>query len=131
MRYVIDCSTAVKWEVPEPDSDKAIRLRDAHRHGIHELLAPDLWPVEVANALYSAELKGGIPSGRFEHRLADILGVGPAIYQSTSLLPRATVLIRKAIARIGIYDCIYVALAEREGCELVTSDRKLINALPG
>ena len=28
--------------------------------------------------------------------------------------------------RSGLYDCLYVALAEREGCELVTDDQKLI-----
>ena len=33
------------------------------------------------------------------------------------------------VARIAVYDCLYVALAEREGCELITSDGKLINAL--
>ena len=28
--------------------------------------------------------------------------------------------------RSGLYDCLYIALAEREGCELVTDDQKLI-----
>jgi predicted nucleic acid-binding protein len=28
-----------------------------------------------------------------------------------------------------VYDALYVALAEREGCELVTADDKLVNAL--
>jgi predicted nucleic acid-binding protein len=28
--------------------------------------------------------------------------------------------------RSGLYDCLYVALAEREACELVTDDQKLI-----
>ena len=32
-------------------------------------------------------------------------------------------------ARIAVYDCLYVALAEREGCELITSDEKLIKNL--
>jgi predicted nucleic acid-binding protein len=31
--------------------------------------------------------------------------------------------------RVGIFDCLYVALAEREGCELVTADSRLVNAL--
>ena len=31
--------------------------------------------------------------------------------------------------RIGIYDCLYVALAEREGCEFVTADNRLVNNL--
>ena len=44
------------------------------------------------------------------------------------LIPHAP-LIGRAIAisswtRSGYYDCLYVALAEREGCELVTSDQR-------
>ena len=27
--------------------------------------------------------------------------------------------------RVGIYDCVYVALAEREGCEFITADDRL------
>jgi predicted nucleic acid-binding protein len=131
MRYVIDCSVATKWEVTEPDSLKALRLREDFRNGVHELLAPDIWPIEVANALSSAEIKGGIPPGRFEFHAANVLLVGPALDQSTSLLPRAMAIIRRSVARIGIYDCLYVALAEREGCEVVTADHRLINALPG
>ena len=37
MKYVIDASTAFQWEVPEPDSLKAIQLREDNRTGIHEL----------------------------------------------------------------------------------------------
>jgi predicted nucleic acid-binding protein len=32
-------------------------------------------------------------------------------------------------ARIGVYDCLSVALAEREGCELVTADDRLVRTL--
>jgi predicted nucleic acid-binding protein len=131
MRYVIDASVAYKWEVNEPDSPKALRLRDDFRRGVHELLAPDIWPVEVANALYTAELKGHVPSGRFEHHTVNVALVGPALYQSTSLLPRAMAVLRRAVVRVGIYDCLYVALAERETCTPVTADLRLLNALPG
>ena len=31
--------------------------------------------------------------------------------------------------RIGEYDCVYVALAEQEKCELVTADATLVRAL--
>jgi predicted nucleic acid-binding protein len=31
--------------------------------------------------------------------------------------------------RCGVYDCLYVALAENEGCELVTADDKLVKNL--
>jgi predicted nucleic acid-binding protein len=29
----------------------------------------------------------------------------------------------------SVYDCIYVALAEEFGCEMITADEKLVNAL--
>jgi predicted nucleic acid-binding protein len=32
-------------------------------------------------------------------------------------------------ARVGDYDCLYVGLAEREGCELLTADDWLVRAL--
>jgi predicted nucleic acid-binding protein len=43
-------------------------------------------------------------------------------------------LVRRAIplssqARIAVYDCLYVAFAECEGCALLTADQKLINHL--
>jgi hypothetical protein len=44
MKYILDASVAFKWEVFEADSDKANRLRDDFRNGIHELLAPDFFP---------------------------------------------------------------------------------------
>jgi predicted nucleic acid-binding protein len=31
--------------------------------------------------------------------------------------------------RYNLHDCLYVALAKREGCELVTADRKLVTSL--
>ena len=44
------------------------------------------------------------------------------VLPSLSLLPRAIEI--SSQARIGVYDCLYVALAEREGCEFVTADNK-------
>ncbi len=31
--------------------------------------------------------------------------------------------------RVGVYDCVYVALAEQENCALVTADDKLVKNL--
>ena len=33
-------------------------------------------------------------------------------------------------ARIGIYDCLDVALAERDGCDVLTADSRLVNSVP-
>ena len=34
MKLVLDASTALKWVLVEPDSDKAIRLRDDYRNAV-------------------------------------------------------------------------------------------------
>jgi predicted nucleic acid-binding protein len=31
--------------------------------------------------------------------------------------------------RVGVYDCLYVALAEREGCDFITADDRLVKRL--
>jgi predicted nucleic acid-binding protein len=49
------------------------------------------------------------------------------MYPYEPLLDRAVDI--SSQTRCGLYDCLYVALAEREGCELVTADDKLIKNL--
>ncbi len=51
----------------------------------------------------------------------------PLLSPSVPLAPRAYTI--ASVARIGIYDCLYVALAEQEGCEFVTADDKLVKNL--
>ena len=55
MRYILNSSVTLKWVLPEADSTKAIRLSDEYSHGVHELLAHDIFPSEIANALATAE----------------------------------------------------------------------------
>jgi predicted nucleic acid-binding protein len=127
MRYVLDSNVALKWVLPEPDSAKAISLRDGFRQGIHELLAPDVFPIEVAHSLAKAERRGIIPVSHAEQHLADVLATPPKLF---AYLPLLSMAIRIAsLARIGVYDCLYVLLADREGCELITADARLINSL--
>jgi predicted nucleic acid-binding protein len=127
MNYVIDCSTALKWVVAEVDSPSAIRLRDDFRKGLHVLLAPDLFPTEVANALLITERRKRIAIGEGAVFLADVLNTLPRLHDATPLLPRAYAIAHRYQA--SAYDCLYVALAEREQCEFVTADSRLINNL--
>jgi predicted nucleic acid-binding protein len=59
MRYVLDSCVAVKWVLPEADSQKALALRDDYLNGTHELIAPDVFKVEVAQAIRTAQLNAG------------------------------------------------------------------------
>ena len=127
MKYVPDSSVALKWVLAEVDSAKAIRLRDEYAAGIHELHAPDIFPSEIANGLASAERQKRIRTGESAIFLNDVLSAAPALHHSSPLLIRAMEI---AIAtKQAVYDCIYVALAEAEGCELVTADDILVRNL--
>ena len=70
MNYVLDASVALKWVLPEADSDKARRLRDDSRNRVRSLLVPDFFPVEIAHALTRAERKKIIPVGYASHRVS-------------------------------------------------------------
>lgn len=127
MKYVLDSSVALKWVLPEPDSARAIRLRDEYKNGLHELLAPDLFVPEIANALASAERQGRIKAGESALFLHDILRAAPALHPTPPLLLRAMAV--ALTTRRAVYDCVYLALAEAEGCELVTADDQFARGL--
>src|ERR1700722_12528550 len=112
MKYVLDASVALKWVLPEADADNADLLREDFRNGIHELLAPDFFPAEVAHASTRAERRGIIAKGQADPLLTDILTTAPAFHNHVPLLRRAVNL--SSDERIGVYDCLYVALAETE-----------------
>ena len=91
------------------------------------MLAPDIFSVEVSHALTRAERQGRIAVGEARKLFLDVLTTPPSFFPFQQLLLRAIDISSKM--RVGVYDCLYVALAEQEGCELVTADDKLINAL--
>jgi predicted nucleic acid-binding protein len=121
--WVVDASIAVKWVIPEVLSDKADRVRT----GDDDVLAPDLLLVEVANALWrktaAKEISPREADDAFElvrHSGLDLRSTGP-------LLPRAMDIARRLDH--PVYDCVYLALAEREHAALVTADHRLLRRL--
>jgi predicted nucleic acid-binding protein len=127
MKYVLDSNIALKWVLPEPLSDKAIQLRDDYHNAVHELLSPDVFSVEVLHALTRAERQTRIPPGDGWPLWQSVLGDLPVQHAYAPLLKRAYDI--SSSDRIGVYDCLYVALAEQENCELVTADDRLVNKL--
>jgi predicted nucleic acid-binding protein len=127
MRYVLDSNVALKWLFIEANSDKARKLRDDYRNTAVDLLAPDVFPVEFAHAVTRAERAKRITQAEGAQSMTDLLAFLPALHDSLTLLPRAYEI--SSVARIGVYDCLSAALAEREQCELVTADQRLVSAL--
>ena len=113
MKYVLDASVAVKCVLPEKDSPKAVRLLNAYRKTIHELIAPDIFPVEVAHALTRAERQKIIQPPQGVKRFAALMRARPLLHPYLPLLPRAFAI--SSAMRVGVYDCIYVDWQSKRG----------------
>ena len=127
MNCVLNSFLAIKWVLAEPESDEALKVRGAFNNQIHKLLVPDVFPVEVAHALAKAERRGVIRQLEGTLKLADISDNLPDLHSYLPSLPRAFALASQS--RIGVYNCLYVALTEREGYEHLTTDDRLVRTL--
>ena len=120
MRIVVDASVAVKWVLDEPGSEAAVALRD------QELMAPVLWLVEVANALWRKARIGDITAAQASARLSELREAPVASLPIEPLIEPAL----KLAVEIGqpVYDCIYLALALHHRTHVVTADRRFASA---
>lgn len=126
MTLVIDASVAIKWLLPEADTDKARSLLESARVGRHSLLAPDLLRVEVASSLWKRAYRGVFSAEEIEGHYERFVLVSPALVGIARLTRPALRLALKH--RHPIYDCLYVALALEAACPLVTADEKLFRS---
>jgi predicted nucleic acid-binding protein len=110
--------------LPTSVSPRALRLIDEYARQIHELIAPSHFAGEVANALTKAERQKLIAVGDADNLIAKVLRTRPFAYPYEPLLSRAVTI--SSQTRAGFYDCLYVALGEREKCEVITADDKLL-----
>ncbi len=123
MRFVVDASVVVKWFVPEVHAEAA---RSLLREDF-VLSSPDLVRAEVGNVLWKKWRRGEISSEVVEGVLRDLESFTLEIETSEPLLTTAWDVARRFDR--SFYDGLYVALAERVDCQLVTADRKLYNSL--
>ncbi|MBW3596175.1 MAG: type II toxin-antitoxin system VapC family toxin [Planctomycetes bacterium] len=86
MKYVLDSSVALKWVLPEAGAAKAIQLRDEYHNGVHELIAPDIFPIENLHALTKAERQNKI-NGAWA-LWQSIMADAPALHAHIPLLDR-------------------------------------------
>lgn len=116
MRIVIDASVALKWVFDEPDSEAALALRE------HELLAPNFWLAEAANALWRRERMGQLTSEEARALLTDLSNSPLASFPIEPLLEQALTLAMQL--RHPIYNCLYLALALHLDTHVLTADRR-------
>ncbi len=97
MRSILDASVGVQCLLVAKDSVKARQLRDDFNNGVHELLAPDVFRIEVLNVLTKAERRRRITPGEGTLLADACLNSLPILHDSLPLLPRATNCLRQHV----------------------------------
>jgi predicted nucleic acid-binding protein len=127
VRIVIDASIALKWVIPEPDSDAANALR------ADELIAPTLWLVEAANVLWRHARLGKITAGEAFELFATLANAPVVSVSMDAHIERALTI--AAEIDHPVYDCLYLAVAVHHGIHVMTADRRFaaaaLSAYPG
>ncbi len=127
---VVDANVAVKWCLPARDESlvsEAEELLASYRIGAEQFLVPDLFWLEVANALGKAVWKQKIDTETAERSFRVVSDLKIPTISSVDLVPQALQL--AVTHRQTVYDSVYVALALRVKANLITADERLANAL--
>jgi predicted nucleic acid-binding protein len=118
---VVDASVAAKWVLDEEGTERALALRSEDG-----LIAPSLLVIEVGSAIWKAARRELIAPANAIAAIRDVLLPFEALVPDEEL--RVPALALALNLRHPIYDCFYLALAERERCTLITADARLIGA---
>ena len=127
--YVVDASVGVKWFIREREADReaALALRQRHIEGTTRMIVPELFLLEVPNAI-----KTGRKST--EEELAEVLttlaDLEMQVERHTHQVLRKTNAVAWAY-KLTWYDAVYVALAEIVGFPCVTADEALFRKMKG
>ncbi len=113
---IIDASVGVKWLVPESDAQTAADLLDHPT-----LYVPMLFFSEVGNALVKKARRREIVLEHVVQTFAELPQL-VTVRDETAVLPRALQI--ATVLAYSFYDCVYLALAEREDVPLITGDVK-------
>jgi len=116
---IVDASVAFKWIFIEEGSDRAAAFL-----GRDDVRAPTLLLAEVGNALWKKGLRGELGDrGAYAAQLGIVASL-VTIVDDADVMPRA---LDMALAlEHPIYDCIYLAVAERDDDRLVSADTRFL-----
>ena len=129
---VVDTSLVLKWIIHESDSDKALALLAGWSNEGVEIHAPALLTYEATNSLYQKVRSGKYTLDAAQQSLKDVIFTELELdfSQDADLSIRAMEL-ADHFGLPATYDPHYLALAERERCDLWTADTRLWRVVRG
>ncbi len=121
MTLIVDASVAVKWVLLEPQRDRALALI-----GAETLAAPDVLRAEFVQVMARETRRGAFTPEDARLGLGLFDRVLIRLEPSTPLLDEAFAI--ALTLRASVYDSLYLALALREGAQVVTADQRFAEA---
>ena len=118
MRFVVDCSVAVKWVVSEAGSELAAGLF------YHELFAPDCLYLECANVLWKYVRRDEAIGEQVAYKLLALRRMRLQTSPMEWLLSRALEI--ACSLQHPVYDCLYLGCAEACKGPVTTADKRLL-----
>ncbi len=126
MTFVLDCSVALAWILPDEGRRQVMALLE--RLGTESAVVPEVWPLEVANALLIAQRRGRITEKDVARALEDLAALPIQVDQETNRQALRATLTLATKYRLSSYDAAYLELAQRIRVPLATLDTKLRSA---
>jgi predicted nucleic acid-binding protein len=123
--FVVDANVAIKWVLTEIYTDNASRLLS----NSYTLFVPDFFFSEIGNILWKQVRFKLLTPEEAQWSYHQIVITPLQIYQSQLLVPLGLdIAIRTQQA---VYDCVYLALAVQQKCQMMTADERFFNSLRG
>lgn len=122
-RCVVDASMVAAAFFDEAHAPQARELLSSST----ALLAPSLIAAEMINVIWKRYRRNEMDQDESRAMLHDFLQL-PLRYTPMEELTEAGLELAMTTGR-SAYDCLYLALAVRSGCAMVTADQRLVNAL--
>jgi len=125
--FVVDASVAVKWILPEAGQAQAMRLQEMYQDEELDLVAPYLLISEVGNVLWKRVRRGELTSPSAHRCFEQLLRDCPILLDSPAV--QASALHLALAHNRTVYDCLYLAWALEERCDLITADEKFFKSV--
>lgn len=127
--FVMDNSVSMRWVLAsKKKADQKYAEAVLKTLVDVDAIVPDLWHLEAANVLLSAEKRKELETGDIERFISQLeslpIQVDPATYHQ--VFSRTLSLARSY--KLSSYDAAYLELAVREGLPLATLDKDLLKA---
>jgi len=127
MSAVIDANLIAALVLPLPYSEQATNKIVAWKRAGLELLAPVLLEYEIAAVLRKAVVAQWLTTDLALEAIGKVLTLNIQCLAPTAHLHERALRWAERLGHSKAYDAHYLALAEQEGIELWTADRRLAN----